>query len=308
MPYADFYVDDFDGVARRATATWGEEAVVLDLAGGPYRFEGLSNAQVLAVKGHWPKYVLPNETKGTTATACVMKVPTDVFKPVATSGWEYNVELRFEEKRVNIAGLRLMGEVAWAPHLQGRLFTSVDGGEYFPGVFENFCRALLSYRLLDADGLVVHSAGLVAPEREAGFLLIGRSGAGKSTASKFARERGAIVLSDDLNALRFRDGVWVIERLPFTGDLRDTAREQPHEAWPLTGIYRLEKTASESLRTLSRAEAFANLLACSPALNRDPYRREQLEATLEKLIASVPAYALRFALSGAFWRLLGGAE
>jgi hypothetical protein len=45
-------------------------------------------------------------------------------------------------------------------------------------------------------------------------------------------------------------------------------------------------------------------LAAAPYVNRDPWRRERLMATLERLARGVPAYDLTFSLGGGLWDIL----
>jgi hypothetical protein len=118
-------------------------------------------------------------------------------------------------------------------------------------------------------------------------------------------ERGLTVLSDDLNALLpTEDGTVQLAGLPFTGDLGGDGG--PGAVFPLRGLYRLEKDTEDSLRPLSRAEAVATLLACSPFLNADPHRRSELFSTLLALAERMPAFALRFSLRGGMWDMLSG--
>ena len=51
----------------------------------------------------------------------------------------------------------------------------------------------------------------------------------------------------------------------------------------------------------------ATLTACSPFVNQDPYRAEELEAGLTRLLAEVPCEELSLTLGGDVWELLEGA-
>ena len=133
-----------------------------------------------------------------------------------TRGWEYTLDQDHAESSVRIAGLRLMARLDWAPELKGALWTPEIAGEEWTSVLENYLRLLVAYRLLAEGGVLLHSAG-VSDGRSA-WLLLGPSGAGKTTASRLCLAAGAEVLSDDLNAARFPDGGGgpVVARLPFT--------------------------------------------------------------------------------------------
>jgi hypothetical protein len=85
---------------------------------------------------------------------------------------------------------------------------------------------------------------------------------------------------------------------------------------PLAALLRLEQAAEDALVPLGTGETIACLLACSPVVNVDPWRREALLATLAGLVASLPprsSWALRCTRTGgwpAVARLLaaGGKE
>lgn len=287
--------------ARRSGEAWGERALLLDLVGGPYRFTGLSAEQEERARHRFgafcrdPSVSLP----GAVETRFFRAAEAD-FHVIDTRGWEYGLDLDFGLGAVRIAGLRLMARLDWRPGLAAAVWTPDGGGEAFAGIFENAYRALVAYRLHEQGGAVLHGAAL---ERNGGaYLFLGRSGAGKTTVSRLGLERGLTVLSDDLNALLPGSPVPEVVKLPFTGDFGDSGA--PTAPVPLRALCRLEKSAEEGITPLSRAEAVGCLLACSPFLNTDPYRRETVIATLSALVPkSLPAYGLRFSLSGDLWDL-----
>jgi hypothetical protein len=146
---------------------------------------------------------------------------------------------------------------------------------------------------------MVHTAAVAAAG--AGVLGVGRSGAGKSTFAGLAAAAGATVLSDDLAALRpAANGVW-LEPLPFGGEV---APRGPAPPLPLAALLRLEQAGVDELAEMRSGEAVGLLLACSPVVNRDPYRREALLDVLVRVVAALPAgstRALRFRRGGACW-------
>jgi hypothetical protein len=263
--------------ARRSGEPWGDREVILDLPGGPYRFFGLNADQEAGVLGRFGAIRLPSAI----GTAVETPVETPLFRAspadfltVDVRGWEYGLDLDAGPDSLRIAGLDLLGRLDWRPGIAGALWTPVGGGDRFPGIFENFCRILVAYRLHELGGAVIHGAALV--DRGEALLFAGPSGAGKTTTSRMGLERGLAVLSS------IGGGA----------------------VYPLRGLYRLEKDTGDSLRPLGRAEAVALLLACSPFLNADLHRRGELLSTLLALAEGIPAFALRFSLRGGMWKAL----
>jgi hypothetical protein len=291
---------------------WGGHEVALDLPGGPYRFAGLAPAQEEAVRATFPGFVLAEPAPEGVAAVPIQMLRRGAgdFRPVDVRGWEYGLDFDRSPAAVRLAGLGLMGRLDWRREgLVGALWTPEGGGEgpgdRFPGVLENFLRVLVAYRLLELGGVVLHSAGVIRDG--VAYLFLGRSGAGKTTVARLSLAQGAEVLSDDLNAL-FPAGPsgsgCVVRKLPFTGDLGERRAGRPPV--PLACLLRLEQDAADSLAPLSRAEALACLLACSPFVNVDPYRSGRLEGVLLGLLAAPapPAFALRFSLHGCFWPII----
>jgi hypothetical protein len=311
------------------SVAWGDREVALDLPGGPYRFTGLSAAQEASVRATFPGALLPpgispgppgtpargislappgtpgfppGPAEGPPAAIRVLRQAAAEYREVDTRGWEYAMDAEWEPAAVRLVGLGLTGRLAWQPGLGGELWTPEDGGARFPGIFENYFRVLVAYRLLDLGGAILHSAGVV--KDGAAYLFLGRSGAGKTTISRLSLAQGGEVLSDDLNALFPAPGGCVVRQLPFTGDLgeRGAARREV----PLAAVAWLEKQAHDAVAPLSRPRALACMLACSPFVNVDPYRRGRLESVLLALLAGCrrPPFTLRFALGGGFWSIL----
>lgn len=287
------YPDLFPG--RRAGEAWGDRRVVLDVPGGPYAFAGLSPAQEEGVRRRFGG--LCREGGEAAVESRVFAAPAGDFLEVDTRGWEYTLDIDPSPAAVRFAGLRLMARLDREPALSGALWTPEAEGELFWPVLENFLRVLSSYRLLESGGAVLHSAAVT--DGEAAWLLLGASGAGKTTAAGLCRERGAAVLSDDLNAVVVGDpsGPRVV-RLPFTGDL---GGETSAGDLPLRAVLRLVQGTENRVRPVSPARALAGLVAAAPFVNRDPWREAPLLDVLERLARAVPAYELVFSLEGGLW-------
>ena len=292
------FPDLFPG--RHGGEPWGDRRVVLDVAGGPYLFSGLSATQEDAVRHKFAALCGGTAAGGKVPTR-VFRAPRSDFLDFDVRGWEYTLDMDHSPAAVRLAGLRLMARLDWAPALGGGLWTPEEQGEeWASSVFENYLRVLAAYRLLEENGAVLHSAGVT--DGASAWMLLGPSGAGKTTSSRLCLEQGGSVLSDDLNAVLLpREGPRLV-RLPFTGDLGERSGGAP--SYPLAAVLRLVKGTEDRLQPLSPAAALAALVAAAPFVNQDPWRREALLGILERLARSVPAYELVFSLHGRLWDIL----
>ena len=284
--------------ARPAGEPWGAVSRRLDLAGGPYLLTGLSEGQDEELRRRFQGRIRePVDDEAAVVVRCFRAAPSD-FRSFDRTGREMTVDRAYAPRSVRLAGWRFMARLDWRPGLAGTVWTSLSEGVELKGVFENFFRVLVAYRLLETGGALVHSVGVVEGRRA--HLFLGPSGAGKTTLGRLARSAGRTVLSDDMNAVLAPSGSrgFRVERLPFAGDLGQTA--DPGGSHPLAGLFRLEKSPAVRLEELSRARALAALLACCPFVNADPHRREALEGCLEEVLASVPMGRLTFPRQGPF--------
>jgi hypothetical protein len=274
--------------ARGSGEPWGEAAVVLDLAGGPYSFEGLSLAQRDALIARFGPLVVEDPAAFPTI---LFQAPADDFVWFEVRGWHTTFDLDPEPDRLRLAGRGFLGLVSWAAP-RGALFTSLAEPGHFLGALENYLRVLVAYRVLERGGALLHSAGLLL-EGDA-FVLVGRSGAGKSTLARMTLEQGGDILSDELNALwPDADGV-LVERMPFAGDLGQVCR--PRSRHPLRGLGLLTQAPRDELRPISPGALVAGLLAASPFVNADPHRETALLDNLTALALRAGAFELLFTL------------
>ena len=103
------------------------------------------------------------------------------------------------KKNVRIAGKNFLTELTLQEDIRAEIWLS-EADEEFMFVFENMFRVLAAYRLMQLGGCIMHSA-CIARDGKA-YMMLGHSGAGKSTFSKQALDAGWEVLSDDMNAVR----------------------------------------------------------------------------------------------------------
>jgi hypothetical protein len=240
----------------------------------------------------------------------VFRAPRSDFRELEPApGRSYDMDLDYLEDSVRVAAPNMMGRVTLAPlraaPLRAALWTPVEEPlDEVVGVFENFFRLIVDYRLNHVGGALLHSASLVRDSRA--YLFLGRSGAGKSTISRISQEAGAEVLSDDMNALVLEQGRATVEKLPFAGNLGQTGRRRGGVS--LAGLYRLEPAEAHALEPFPEPEALALLLSCAPFLNADPHRTDRLMENLAALAQSCDVKKLAFRRDAGFWDLIAEAS
>ncbi len=283
---------------------WGDEIVDLTLSGTHFTFSGLSARQAVYVRERYGDFVVGAPVAPTLA------IPTRIchadpgnFRPFEQHGWIYTLDRDYGPRRIRIAGLELMAMLDWSPHLSAALWSATETPPGFNLAFDNVLRLVSAYALLARGGVLLHSAGV--SDGTWAWIGFGHSGAGKSTLSGLALDAGQQVLSDDLNALRYKDGQWLAQRVPFAGELGPTLGDD--RSYPIAGLCRLAKGAEHRLIPLARPEALAALVGSAPYINQDPYRVLDLVATLESLLRAVDCHDLTFRKDAGFWPLLAAA-
>jgi hypothetical protein len=163
---------------------------------------------------------------------------------------------------------------------------------------DSFLRVILSFRLLESNGLLVHAAGLVKDGK--GYLFVGKSGAGKSTVARLSSGTCA-VLSDDLTFTSLSDAGGMIYGTPFFGDFGTAGT---NVGAPLEAILFLRQAPFNRALPLSAADAVRKLLPSVAYFGND---RTGMAAVLEAALAfcrRIPCYDLDFTKDVSFWRHL----
>lgn len=284
-----YFPDSTDGLKC------GARNFQLDFVGGPYSFTSLTGLQMSLVKERFKdSCISPNSSRLSiqTSTSFLRNV---LFKNVSFVGRDYVFDRGYDKFCTRIAGKNFLARIVTENEIHGELWLADNIGSGFLQVFENYFRILSAYRVLQLGGAVLHSGCVIYDDRA--YLVLGRSGAGKSTFSRLAFEAGWEVLSDDLNAvLPDGEGNWWVERLPFAGDLGQTPIRG--SSYPLAGIYKLRQSDSNNAHRLSKAQALAIALSCSPVVNEDPYRTDLLIDTLGMLVSSTDCGTIEFTIDG----------
>lgn len=165
---------------------------------------------------------------------------------------------------------------------------------------QNVLRVAVAWRLaLSGRGLLLHAA-VVERDDSGAILLLGPSGAGKTTALRLLMPRAA--LADDvvvLTAPPSDDGAWLAHPTPLWADSAFPSRTSRLSPLPLVGTLRLHHGERASIDSVSLAASVAALLAHAPFLLGSGH--DGALALAERLVHDVPFAGLRFSVEGGFW-------
>ena len=151
---------------------------------------------------------------------------------------------------------------------------------------------LVSSLLFRRGGIEVHASGVVAPDGR-GHVLVGYSGAGKTTSARlFASRAGFRILSDDRIIIR-RDengGGYSMYGTPWHGEAEFA---EPDRA-PLEAIYILRHGETNQLARLGASNAAAQLFARSFLPFYSAEAIHSTLAVLDDLVTTVPCWEFSF--------------
>ena len=142
------------------------------------------------------------------------------------------------------------------------------------------------YRLIDFDGLMLHSSAVVVDNKA--YLFSAASGTGKSTHTKLWLEKfgdRAFILNDDKPALRLIDGVWYACGTPWSGK-HDISKPV---CVPLAGIAFLYRD------TTNHIEPFKGAMVPFELLNQMSRSKDKINRILElldQLVSQIPVWKL----------------
>lgn len=165
-----------------------------------------------------------------------------------------------------------------------------------------FYQAFHSARQFSREpAFLVHSSAVVS--HGAGFLFVGPSEAGKSTAAKCSAEYH--VLGDEMNLIvQTADGL-IVEGTGFNGTFRE---KSPGRA-PLKAVLLLDKTSEHGLREVPIVEATTTLAAeIVPPVGLDeipgPRTLPDMVDAAGRVLRNVPVRCLEFRPDPGFWPLI----
>jgi hypothetical protein len=197
-----------------------------------------------------------------------------------------------------------------ADHSRGDIYNNegyeqawLDGGLHSLTMFPTD-QILLARLVADREGCYLHSGGLTIDGR--GFVFVGHSDAGKSTTMELVRQKlgdRVEILCDDRNIVRrwpegFQGGPagFYVHGTWSHGDVPDVSAG----AGALRAILFLEQhKANELVPLLDRKQIWQRLLATliRPVVTTDWWQKQM--DLLERVVAEVPCYVMRFDRSGA---------
>lgn len=162
---------------------------------------------------------------------------------------------------------------------------------------DSLLRVLLSWKLLEHQGFLLHAATVIRDGKA--FVFTGRSGAGKSTVASLSPE--GTVLTDEISLLRREHGVWRAYGTPFWGDFKAAGS---NSSAPVAGIFRLSQAAQNRVQSLRPMEVLRVLLPNVLFFSAEAEDNRQLLEILGKTVAEIPGYILSFRRDSTFWEVL----
>jgi hypothetical protein len=210
-----------------------------------------------------------------------------------TAGIEDIPQVKFLGETLELEGTRSRGFFDTA---QGCGELIAEPGDPVMAV-EYFLRMVYALLAFQRGGMLMHTAAIARQGRA--YLFFGRSGAGKTTASRVSS--GCIVLNDDLVLLLPEGQGWMAYGTPFWNPRQ--VRPARYSA-PVAGVLRLIQDKHVFLEPMSSGEALAELLAGIPIVPADPQRSAEVLRRGARLLGSVPVYRLHFLPDNSFWRVI----
>jgi hypothetical protein len=142
--------------------------------------------------------------------------------------------------------------------------------------------------MLFHGGAVFHACGI--DDNGRGLLMVGHSGAGKSTQTGiWSRYDGVVAMNDDRVALRWLEGRPVIYGTPWGG----TAEIARNHRADLAAVLILEQAPYEEILSVPPAESAGMLLARAFVPYWDTGLLDSAWETIKRLVAEAPVFKLR---------------
>lgn len=275
---------------------WGERSLRLDLPATSLKLTGLSAAQFASLSSDFPGFIArmgPDANRP--ALHCgVYRLPRPlaVSADILTRDGQYAPRKIRRLDQIEITGTNFAARIGPSGSVASASLGVAEEHELAQAnVIENFLRVLTAHRALGRGGVVLHSAGLVFGRRA--FIFAGRSGAGKTTLTRKGHEKGARVLSDDINLLLPCAGGYEAHAVPFTGEFgRSLAPTDSRAAYVVAGLVLLTQRDRLQTKPVTGSVAVARLLTGCPFVNTDTDESAALFDAVTGLVARVPVIGL----------------
>ncbi|MEB3328105.1 MAG: hypothetical protein VKQ33_02600 [Candidatus Sericytochromatia bacterium] len=163
---------------------------------------------------------------------------------------------------------------------------------------DSLLRIQLAQALAQADGILMHAAGIVGPARR-GAVFFGPSGSGKTTMCRLSA-RHFPILCDEVVAIRLHAGRPVLYGTPFAGAWGRSLAD----ACPLAGLFRLRHARETSLVAVPPARAVREILESTVYYDRTSGGLARALTLVSALVTTVPVTELAFEPKEEVWQTL----
>ncbi len=276
--------------------SWGKYSLLLNLPGSSVYVTGISSVQRTLLEVTYSKFTaesIDNLTEDTIECKAyrLKDIPHITAKELTRDG-QYSPRQIRESEDIHLTGINFEAWFGFSLRYPfASLGVAVELELADSGVIENFLRVYAAHRTLKQGGLVLHSAGLVFDDRA--YIFSGRSNAGKTTLTRKAYQKGARVLSDDINLLLPATEGYQAHAVPFTGEFGRTLDQSGGlDAYPVAAVILLKQGERLATETVTTADAVATLLTGCPFVNTDAEESSALFDAVINLVAALPVIRL----------------
>jgi len=176
-----------------------------------------------------------------------------------------------------------------AVYCRERLTSETNGQKMINNPFVHpLDQLLMMYALAEREGAILHACAVELDGK--GFLLPGRSGAGKTTISQLFAARGHKLLSDDRVVARKIKNEFYAFGTPWAGD----AGIAENRKLPLKGIFFIRQSSGNRIEKIKPSAAAERLMPIASIPWFDEKTMSGVLSFCEDLILHVPAYELYF--------------
>lgn len=162
---------------------------------------------------------------------------------------------------------------------------------------DSLLRVLLSWKLLERQGFLLHAATVIRNGKA--YIFTGRSGAGKSTVATLSPQGS--VLTDEISLLRRENGVWRAYGTPFWGEFKAAGS---NSSAPVAGIFRLLQASENRVIALRPMAILRTLLPNVLFFSAEAEANRQLLEILSRAATEIDGYNLSFRKNSTFWEVL----